>query len=112
MQSPYKAPIDDGEAAGDVMQGWISIVAVSAVLSAGLVAGRAAADATATPAAPPSTATWSDPPARSAVTAPVAVERRTDARPAAACTAQAWAPLPSGCDVRGRPVRVIALTQR
>ncbi|MFC7664831.1 hypothetical protein ACFQWF_22085 [Methylorubrum suomiense] len=64
------------------------------------------------PGRAPSTATWSDPPARSAVTAPVAVERRTEARPAPACTAQAWAPLPSGCDARGRPVRIIALTQR
>lgn len=95
------------------MQGWISIVAVSAVLSAGLVAGRAAADSVAAPVAVASpTATWSDPPARSAVAAPAKDEPRTVARTASACTAQAWAPLASGCDAKGRPVRVIALTQR
>lgn len=100
------------------MQGWISIVAASAVLSAGLVAGRAAADSVAAPVAAASptvgspTATWSDPPARPAMAEPVKAGHRADARTAPACTAHAWAPLPSGCDARGRPVRVIALTQR
>lgn len=86
------------------MRGWISIVAVSAVLSAGLVAGRAAADSITT--APTATATWSDPPAR---IAPKAAAK--DAATGPACTANAFS-LASACNGQGRPVRVIALTQR
>ncbi len=88
------------------MRGWISIVAVSAVLSAGLVAGRAAADSIT--AAPPGPATWRDPPAKPALAAP----GKTEAAGGPACTASAWAPLSSGCNAHGRPVRIIALTQR
>lgn len=88
------------------MKGLISIVAVSAVLSAGLVAGRAAADSIT--AAPTAAATWSDPPAKPAVAAPV----KAEATPGPTCTAHAWASQPSGCNAQGRSIRVIALTQR
>lgn len=98
------------------MQGWISIVAVSAVLSAGLVAGRAAADSV--EATPSATASWSDPPAKAEPKAAAEAKAAGAKVPEAkavdgpACTANAWASLPSGCHAQGRAVRVIALTQR
>ncbi|WP_156384057.1 hypothetical protein [Methylobacterium sp. Leaf456] len=85
-------------------------MAVSAVLSAGLVAGHAAADSIT--AAPTATATWSDPPARIApkpvVVAPAV---KVEAAAGPACTANAFS-LASACTAQGRAVRVIALTQR
>ncbi len=90
------------------MQGWISIVAVSAVLSAGLVTGRAAADSV--EAAPSATATWSEPSARAEPR--TVAEAKGGAAIGPACTADAWASLPSVCHAQGRPVRVIALTRR
>ncbi|GAB6844357.1 hypothetical protein HNR00_002503 [Methylorubrum rhodinum] len=84
------------------MKGWVSIIAASAVLSGGVVAGLAATDAVSAPAA------WSDPPARpvAAKAVPAAAEK---AGPS--CTPAAWPQLPAGCHGQGRPVRVIALTR-
>lgn len=99
------------------MQGWMPMIAASAVLSAGLVAGLAAADAASAP-----TTAWIDPPAK---TIKVEVAKPEAPKPKApkvgsprvetvapACRAAAWPNQPAGCSAQGRPVRVIALSQR
>lgn len=84
------------------MQGLVSMFAASAVLSAGLVAGLAAADASSGPT--PAAVSWNDPPAR-------ATKPASTATNPVACAPSPWPTRLAGCTADGRRVRVIALTQ-
>ena len=85
------------------MQGLVSMIAVSAVLSAGLVAGLAATDAAAR-SKPAATAAPMEAPAFKA----------PESRPSTTVSpcAAAWPYQSTACAADGRKVRVIALTGR
>lgn len=85
------------------MQGLVSMIAASAVLSAGLVAGLAATDAAARPKLAMSAAPIEAP----TVKAPESGPSMT----VSPCAA-AWPYLPAACSADGRKVRIIALTGR
>jgi hypothetical protein len=94
------------------MQGLVSMIAASAVLSAGLVAALAATDAAAGPkpalsAAPIQAPAAMDPKA----TAPKATALTGGTSTTAPCAA-AWPYQPAACAADGRKVRIIALTAR
>ena len=94
------------------MQGLVSMIAASAVLSAGLVAGLAATDAAAGPKPALSAAAIHAPAAMaSKVTAPKATALTAGTSTTAPCAA-AWPYQPAACAADGRKVRIIALTAR
>ena len=94
------------------MQGLVSMIAVSAVLSAGLVAGLAATDAAAGPKPALSAAPIQAPAAMaSKVSAPKATALKGETSTTAPCAA-AWPYQPAACAADGRKVRIIALTAR
>ncbi|BDL39506.1 hypothetical protein MetexDRAFT_2497 [Methylorubrum extorquens DSM 13060] len=94
------------------MQGLVSMIAVSAVLSAGVVAGLAATDAAAGPKPALSAAPIQAPAAMaSKVMAPKALALTSGTSTTAPC-ASAWPYLPAACAADGRKVRIIALTAR
>ena len=97
------------------MKGLVSMIAASAVLSAGLVAGLAATDAAARPE-PTVAPAPNAPPVAAPVSPASPAETGTSAhetpKTAPACTAAAWPYLPAGCAGEGRKVRIIALTGR
>jgi len=99
------------------MQGLVSMIAASAVLSAGLVAGLAAADAAAGPKpvrfaapieAPAAVAPKAAPPKGAT---PEATALKGEPSTTAPCAA-AWPYRPVACADDGRKVRIIALTGR
>lgn len=94
------------------MQGLVSMIAASAVLSAGLVAGLAATDAAAGPKPALSAAPVQAPAAIAPkVTAPKASALTSGTSTTAPCAA-AWPYQPAACAADGRKVRIIALTAR
>ncbi|MCY1641823.1 MULTISPECIES: hypothetical protein [Methylorubrum] len=94
------------------MQGLVSMIAASAVLSAGLVAGLAATDAAAGPKPALSAAPIQAPAAMaSKVSAPKATALKGETSTTAPCAA-AWPYQPAACAADGRKVRIIALTAR
>lgn len=94
------------------MQGLVSMIAVSAVLSAGVVAGLAATDAAAGPKPALSAAPVQAPAAIAPkVTAPKASALTSGTSTTAPCAA-AWPYQPAACAADGRKVRIIALTAR
>ncbi|SOR30411.1 conserved protein of unknown function; putative exported protein [Methylorubrum extorquens] len=99
------------------MQGLVSMIAGSAVLSAGLVAGLAATDAAAGPKLALSAAPIQAPAAMAPkvtalkVTAPKATALTGETSATAPCAA-AWPYQRAACAADGRKVRIIALTAR
>ncbi|ACK83236.1 hypothetical protein [Methylorubrum extorquens] len=94
------------------MQGLVSMIAASAVLSAGLVAGLAATDAAAGPKPALSAAPIQAPAAMaSKVSTPKATALKGETSTTAPCAA-AWPYQPAACAADGRKVRIIALTAR
>jgi hypothetical protein len=94
------------------MQGLVSMIAASAVLSAGLVAGLAATDAAAGPKPALSAAPIQAPAAMaSKVSAPKTSALTGETSTTAPCAA-AWPYQPAACAADGRKVRIIALTAR
>ncbi|MCG5247403.1 hypothetical protein MCX33_15755 [Methylorubrum extorquens] len=99
------------------MQVLVSMIAASAVLSAGLVAGLAATDAAAGPKPALSAAPIQAPAAIAPkvtapkVTAPKASALNGGTSTTAPCAA-AWPYQPAACAADGRKVRIIALTAR
>lgn len=94
------------------MQGLVSMIAASAVLSAGLVAGLAATDAAAGPKPALSAAPIQAPAAMaSTVSVPKATALKGETSTTAPCAA-AWPYQPAACAADGRKVRIIALTAR
>ena len=94
------------------MQGLVSMIAASAVLSAGLVAGLAATDAAAGPKPALSAAPIQAPAAiASKVSTPKATALKGETSTTAPCAA-AWPYQPAACAADGRKVRIIALTAR
>ncbi|MCP1536561.1 hypothetical protein [Methylorubrum extorquens] len=94
------------------MQGLVSMIAASAVLSAGLVAGLAATDAAAGPKPALSAAPLQAPAAMAPkVTAPKTSALTGGTSTTAPCAA-AWPYQPAACAADGRKVRIIALTAR
>ncbi|UYW28551.1 hypothetical protein [Methylorubrum extorquens] len=94
------------------MQGLVSMIAASAVLSAGLVAGLAATDAAAGPKPALSAAPIQAPAAiASKVTAPKATALKGETSTTTPCAA-AWPYQSAACAADGRKVRIIALTAR
>ncbi|ABY30510.1 MAG: hypothetical protein MIN69_09070 [Methylorubrum extorquens] len=88
------------------------MIAASAVLSAGLVAGLAATDAAAGPKPALSAAPIQAPAAMaSKVSAPKATALKGETSTTAPCAA-AWPYQPAACAADGRKVRIIALTAR